>query len=123
MGIILGVMRILLLRPKSSHNLFSSVPPLGLGYLAGSLGKQGHEVEIQDEANRFFNDVTFDSNLQRSQPDLIGIQVYSRELVTARKLLARVRSHVGTHVPVVAGGAHPSTMPAELFTQDRKSVV
>ncbi len=108
-------MKILLLRPQSNHYLFSSVPPLGLGYLAGALGKQGHEVEIQDVANRFFHDDTFHINLQQSPPDIIGIQVYSRELAAAKNLLDRIRSQVGPQVTVVAGGAHPSTMPDELF--------
>ena len=43
-------MKVILIRPPRRHPLEQSltVPPLGLAYIAASLERNGHEVEIWD---------------------------------------------------------------------------
>jgi anaerobic magnesium-protoporphyrin IX monomethyl ester cyclase len=104
--------RVLLLKP-ASQAITVPAPPLGLGYLARSLEKAGIDVEILDMDNRKASWKDLDSSLRRSVPDLIGIQVHSRELEAAQTLIAGLRKAIGQALPIAIGGPHPSTLPLE----------
>jgi radical SAM superfamily enzyme YgiQ (UPF0313 family) len=106
-------MKVLLLQPFPQGPFGYSVPPLGLGYLATSLLRRDIDVEILDLASRRFGLNDLRRALSPNPPDLVGIQVYSRELDNARQLVSLVRRELGAGAPIVVGGPHPSTMPEE----------
>ena len=76
-------MKILLMIPlikfvKEPPNL----PDLGLGYLASSLGKNGHKVYIRDwNMNPSVRD--FINCLLAIKPDIIGIKVFTKDVKAA----------------------------------------
>jgi len=108
-------MKVLLLRPRPESYAFSPAPPLGLGYLATALINHGFETKILDLNNRLNRKRDIVNQIKNYDPDLVGVQVYSRDLQESRDLLGRLRSCLKPAVPIVVGGPHPSTMPDQLF--------
>jgi radical SAM superfamily enzyme YgiQ (UPF0313 family) len=80
---------------------YSLFPPLSLMTIAG-LTPPEHEVIISDEhvADLDFSDT----------PDLVGMTVYISSAHRAYRIAAKYRKR---GVPVVLGGIHPTTLPAE----------
>ena len=108
-------MKILLLRPKSKLYALSSVPPLGLGYLARALLNRGFDVEIADFNNRRCRENRLLEKWRKSPPDIIGLQLQSRDIAEGRVLIQRLRKWLGSSIPIVLGGPHPSTMPEQVL--------
>ncbi|MDP8257177.1 MAG: radical SAM protein [Candidatus Alcyoniella australis] len=108
-------MKVSLLRPFPKNSVCSSVPPLGMGYIATALLRAEIEVELLDLGNKYLQSKDFEARLEQSRPDLVGIQVYSREMEQNQQMIDRARNVLGHDVPIVAGGPHPSTMPLETF--------
>ena len=108
-------MQVLLLRPYPKNSVCSSVPPLGLGYVAAALLRAGIEVEILDRGNRTLGEAEFRARLRGARPDLVGVQVHSRDVDQSAEMIRETREVVGDRVPIVVGGPHPSGMPTEVF--------
>jgi anaerobic magnesium-protoporphyrin IX monomethyl ester cyclase len=99
-------MRILLVRPPAST--FNVSPPIGLGYLATSLRREGHWVSVLDCTKEEMTLPGFRSFLRQKTPcDIYGFQTYSCEVNLVRQCLQVVREEVPNAVRVI-GGAHPS---------------
>ncbi len=96
-------MKVLLLNPNPKVWHAPKVPPLGLGYVAAALEREGHTVGI------------WDGVVQREAPDLAGWDVVGATSVTpqvqeAWRLLARAKA--GGAITVL-GGPHPTCLPEE----------
>ena len=74
-----GAMNILLLRPprRGFLDLGLSVPPMGLAYIAGSLLKAGHSVQILDAYALGWSWKHFEQWIQSRSFDMIGLTVMS----------------------------------------------
>lgn len=106
-------MKVLLIRPYNKESL-TVVPPLGLGYLATSLRKNGFKVEILDCVKEKIKPDNIIQILTKKKPDVFGITVFSSDLAIAKEYLEKVKKF-DENVITVVGGPHPSALPAECF--------
>lgn len=104
-------------------------PPLGLAYIGAVLEEAGHKVEILDtialnwrspikikgriHLGQKWEDISDD--IKRSKPDAVGISCpFSCQSHNAHKVAELVKAY-DTDVPVIMGGAHPSTLPKKVL--------
>lgn len=125
-------LKILLIYPPFSLGSYERpivVPPLGLAYIGAVLEKAGYKVEILDTiALNWRNPVKIkdkihlgqkwrdiSDEIKRSKPDVVGISSpFSCQSENAHKVAELVKAY-DTDVPVVMGGAHPSTLPKRVL--------
>lgn len=118
-------MKIILLNPpvlKSSRrsirpvveNLFYNSAPLGLCYLAAVLKKEGHDVRIIDAAVEGLSVAAVIKKMRGFSPDIAGISTVTVSMGAACELAREIKKDL-SGVTVVAGGAHITSVPEELF--------
>jgi radical SAM superfamily enzyme YgiQ (UPF0313 family) len=100
-------MLVLLIQPEYKDSW--AAPPLGLGYLAGSLQKAGEEVAFIDLTLTPMTDDNFKEFITDTKPDLIGISLMVRALPEVRKLITLINEV--SDVPVVIGGPQVTIEP------------
>ena len=101
-------MKICLVRPDSI--IVACPPPLGLGYLAGYLGKKRKdEVEIIDGRRLRINAAEMVSRLKISKPGLVGITALSFEAKEAHELAAAIKKEM-PGVLIVLGGPYATSV-------------
>ena len=103
---------VLLVKPKNKS--FTVTPPLGLGYLAGTLKKNGYRAEIMD-LDIVSEDQLIES-IARLNPGLIGITGMSVDYAEMGQLILLFRK-VNPKSKIVLGGNHVSAMPGEVFNK------
>jgi anaerobic magnesium-protoporphyrin IX monomethyl ester cyclase len=92
-------------------------PPLGLGYLASSLKKNGFKVELVDYT--FLNNDEAEKKVQDSNPKIIGIySMFSMK----KKSIELAKKFKKNDILLVAGGPLPTLSPLE-FLKDFDIVV
>jgi len=106
-------MKILLIRPFNKESL-TVVPPLGLGYLATASRKEGISVKILDCVKDKILPEGIISILKSGKFDLVGITVFSSDLVVTKDYLKKIKEF-NQKIITVIGGPHPSAMPKECF--------
>lgn len=100
-------MKILLVTPISDTHYV--VPPIGLGYLASSLRKNGFsEISILDCIKEEMDFDGFRSYIKKNIPDVAGFQIFSCDFANTLKQINIVKE-VNPSAMVVIGGAHVST--------------
>ncbi len=104
-------MKVLLVNPITRNTSLSS-PDLGLGYLAGALEKENHQVDILDCVNLRLTFKNFENYIAGTNFDVIGFRVFSTDLFSVKKSLLIVKKR-RPDVKVVLGGAHPSAFPEQ----------
>ncbi|MCX5848784.1 MAG: radical SAM protein [Deltaproteobacteria bacterium] len=104
-------MKILLVNPIT-RNISLSSPDLGLGYLAGALEKEKHQVDILDCVNLRMTYNKFENYIAEVDFDVIGFRVFSTDLFSVKKSLQIVRKR-RPDVKIILGGAHPSAFPEQ----------
>lgn len=127
-------MKVFLLNPPNEHREgddFYVTFPLGLGYVAGYLEQQGHEVEVFDSlaGHEKPEEVTGDmyrvgaadeeivSRIESCAPDIVGISCsYTVQYPSARRIAARIKE--ATKLPIVLGGAHASALPRDVLRDE-----
>jgi magnesium-protoporphyrin IX monomethyl ester (oxidative) cyclase len=125
-------LKILLIYPPFSLASYERpivTPPLGLAYIGAVLEEAGHKVEIVDtialnwrspikikgriHLGQKWEDISDD--IKRSKPDAVGISCpFSCQSHNAHKVAELVKAY-DTDVPVIMGGAHPSTLPKKVL--------
>lgn len=132
-------MKILLLAPPSTiygkdPTVPGITPPLGIAYIAAYLVQHGYEVELLDtvalggsEPTSALGDVWVRygitdeevlKKLEGIRPDVVGITcMYTAYAGDAHRLAKVVKSY-NPEIPVIFGGAHPSTFP-EFVLKDK----
>lgn len=101
-------MRIFLLHP-AFEAYFTYEAPIGLAYLKKICQEKGHTVEVLDNNVMHLNE---DEVIRRLRGfDLLGITMTTPTYRAVRSLSERVRAELG--IPVVIGGAHPTSSPAD----------
>jgi len=104
-------MKVSLISPKWNQ-MTNSYPPLGLGYLAACLEREGHQVRIHDFglrpdlpiADEVEGVVTFG-------PDLVGMTSMTTSHHSQEEAARLLKGRLG--VPIVIGGPHATTLPHE----------
>ncbi|MDD5681275.1 MAG: radical SAM protein, partial [Candidatus Omnitrophica bacterium] len=102
-------MKIVLVNVRQSD---STVPPLGLLYIASSLEKAGFEVQLFDP---FFDNEEYLARIEEINPDLIGFSVLTSSYGKAKKTIAKIKSLLPDAI-YCAGGVHISSLPEESLT-------
>ncbi len=80
-------------------------PPLGIMYIASFLKSRGFDVRIWDE----YKNSLFLKEVEKFQPDLIGISLLSSQLAFVKTLLPVLRQT--TKALLTIGGIHPTVLP------------
>ena len=99
-------MRVALVRPKYYTHLIT--PPLGIGYIAGSLRANGVPVQIVDGLNLGL--ATLEIVAACDAADLVGISCLSDYYLETIELTEALKAAGKT---VIIGGPHASALPAE----------
>ena len=107
-------MDVLLVFPYSRTHY--SVPPLGLGYLATALRRQGFDVQILDCTKERLQLDGFRRRIMDQRPRMVGIQTFSFDFHTVKGELEAVKD-IDPAIVTVVGGAHPSGAPDETLSQ------
>lgn len=110
-------MKIVLINPsqKAAYGKLKApvYPPLGLGYLAAVLLKEGYEVEMLDmEAGRVSRG-DFKKWLRQEQPQLVGFTCTTPLYDEVLKLSKIVKEEIGR--VVCCGGIHPTVLAEDMF--------
>jgi len=99
--------KIILIHPKYETHIIT--PSLGLGYLAASLLKDGHEVNIIDCVARNISHKNVLEILKKEKPNIVGITIMSMFYKNALELIQMIRTNIDTKI--VIGGPHVSALP------------
>jgi radical SAM superfamily enzyme YgiQ (UPF0313 family) len=104
-------MKVLLLRPHADSD--ELIPPFGLGYLAAAIRKN-HEVKILDGIKEKLTPDGLAEFLKKERPDVVGIQIFTFQILTAKKYLDIIKK-ILPNAKIILGGPHPSCAPETLF--------
>lgn len=103
-------MNILLIQPPIDSATRVLWPPVGLGYLATALRRDGHEVFLLDCARERLGDKEFVNRVLSTTPEMVGFSVYTLSVPCVRRLASLVRAHI-PGATIVIGGPHISALP------------
>lgn len=106
-------MKILLVAPyKQSYCGLAEFPPIGLGYLATSLRKNSHQVEILDCLKEGIGPKEYAQYLKESRPQAVGVNSWSSSIPQTKEIL-RITKEINEKIITIIGGPHPSALPSE----------
>lgn len=130
------IKKILLLVPPCSlpmGKLKVTVPPLGLGYIAAVLEKEGYLVEILDATvEGFRQEVRIDHKriryglsygqikeiIKEFNPDVAGISCHSTSQFENSLDTCKAVREVNKKIITILGGIHPSTFPYQILEEN-----
>ncbi|MFH1642969.1 MAG: radical SAM protein [Nanoarchaeota archaeon] len=104
--------KVLLIKPKSYS--LAITPPLGLGYLSGTLKKNGYSVTIID--CDLISKKKLIKEAERLKPDLIGITGMTPDFPEIKNL-AKLFRKISPKAKIIVGGIHVSVLPKESFIE------
>ncbi len=100
---------ILLIKPINDIYYIIS-PNLGLGYLATTLIKNGHHVDIINSGKEKLTYEQFKNIILENNYDIIGFQVFTYEMVSVKKHSDIIKK-ISPDTVVIVGGPQPSGDP------------
>lgn len=110
----------MLILPPSKSAIKSTLgvtgPPLGLGYLASALEKNGHEVRLIDSLAMGYDLADVKRAVQKFDPELVGITATTPAIYDAYSI-ARVVKEVNPDCRTVLGGPHVTFMARETLEE------
>ena len=135
-------MKILLIKPpltlpRNFKGIARFFPPIGLGYIAASLEKNGYEANILDagiekwnKINERGNDVKYlgmswkdiTERLKQENPDIVGISILTVEAINA-SLTAKAVKNANKNIKVVAGGPHVCVRPEQTISDPNIDII
>lgn len=86
------------------------ISPLGLAYIAGGLLEENHEVNIFDFNLKGDDDEKFIREIERFQPDFVGI-TFTTSLIEEADRVAKIVKRFDRNISVIGGGPHCSSFP------------
>lgn len=99
-------MKVLLVNIKNEKaTSYVRTPSVGLGYIASSLMKQNHKVEILDCVKEGYSFDDFKIFLNNKSFDVIGITVFTVSINSIKKYVDIIKSY-DKNIAVVLGGPH-----------------
>lgn len=106
-------MRVLLLQPNYDVHVIH--PPLGFGYLASYLIKNGHEVSIFDGTLKNASLSDYLAKILELKPELIGISVLTRGHNLTKEMVKAIKQKFKS-IPIVIGGTQLTAVPKEVMS-------
>lgn len=113
-------MKVLFVNPMSGERP-RTTPCIGLGYLASLSRDAGHEASLLDCAIEGYGYDDFERHISEHQPDLVGIRVFTADLVHVRELMERIHRAAPAAI-IIIGGPHPSMVPPAHLYEDLPSL-
>jgi len=106
---------------KDNYKSSSTLPPLGILYVAGEVEKAGYQVNVVDaEAEKLDDEAVF-QKVKLFEPDLVGIYCtifnFKRLLNLAEKIKKEIKC------PIFFGGPHPTAYWDEVAAEDNVDIV
>jgi len=95
---------------------FGHAPPLGIGYIAAYLERDGHEVQILDACAMELNIEQTVERVQQYRPDLVGITVLTNYADRAKELSESIKKRM-PHVTTLLGGPHATYFYREILKE------
>jgi len=102
-------MKIVLVNVRQSD---STVPPLGLLYVASSLERAGFETFVLDP---FFDNEEYITRIKEINPAVVGFSILTSTYSKAKTTIARIKRELPNAV-FCAGGVHVTSLPEESLT-------
>jgi len=108
-------MKVLLIDPKRINlETYLIIPNVGIGYLATSLRRAGHEVEICNAARDSTMPEQVARDVAQKRYDIVGITIFTPYFTSAAKYAEAIRNRF-PQVILVAGGPHAIFEPEDVF--------
>jgi radical SAM superfamily enzyme YgiQ (UPF0313 family) len=107
-----------MLKNKKAKIVRGLLPPLGLGYLASVLEKNGYSVRIIDSPVLGYDEADIIDYADKFRPAVLGISVLTPVAEQAYKL-ARDFKFRFPETKIILGGAHPTCFPEESINRDK----
>lgn len=104
-------------KSKSMKGIMNVVQPLGLGYIAALLEREGYEVRIEDSQCLGETHQDLINRIKKYDMDIIGISATTPTFGSSLLTAELVRQNL-PHVPIIIGGAHVSALPRETMAYD-----
>ncbi len=101
---------------KALGKVGSLTEPLGLAYLAASIKKEGHHVEIIDCTLRSFSFEQLDKKLLERNWGLVGIGIVTPMYLRAKETIGYIKQKVNSKI--VVGGPHVTIFPKETMEEN-----
>ena len=123
-GVLSSDVDVILVYPRTGVDMGATIaPPHGLLALAAPLLKKGYKVQIIDQrVDLLWRDHLIAAVLKR--PMCVGLSTMTGTQIFHALQAARVvRDAVGGKVPLVWGGAHPSTLPEQTVESEYVDIV
>src|SRR4030042_3779992 len=96
--------RVLLVYPPQDVEWPGLTPPMGPGYLAETLQKQGIEYDVLD-MNLGYGIRHLLKKIEHFRPDLVGMSMITRNYRGFYRILERIKLHAN-QIKIVSGGPH-----------------
>ena len=115
-------MKVLLLNPPMNYGAYNqagrlyvdkSYPPLGLGYVAAVLEKDGVNVKLIDMIDTPFEDA--ERILRKEKPNVVGISCNLTDFRWGAFKLAQIVKRVDSNTVVIMGGSHATHMYKQIL--------
>lgn len=91
--------------------------PLGLGYIAAVLRRDGHKVSLLDPEAEGISYPAIAKRIEQSNPDVIGISSATPNFAYAVKI-AKIAKDLS--IPTILGGTHASSLPEMILEKHRE---
>ncbi len=116
-------MKVLLLNPPMYYGAYNqagrvyldkSYPPLGLGYIAATLKKEGYNPKVFD-----LIDIPFDEAeklIEKEKPDIVGISCNLTDYRWGAFKLAQIAKRINSNTKVIMGGSHATHLYEQVLT-------
>lgn len=109
-------MKVMLVNPCSDSPAFV-LPNLGLGYIAASLKRDGHEVVIADCPRDRITLAQWPNVVASHAPDVVGIQVFTCNYANVCEMIRIVKARVPSAI-TVCGGPHATAAPDQTLLEN-----
>ncbi|UCD84427.1 MAG: B12-binding domain-containing radical SAM protein [Deltaproteobacteria bacterium] len=93
------------------------MPPLGIGYIASVLEKEGHQVKIIDSAPLRYSDIDIKQELEKFNPEVIGISTQISDAKKALELGDFLKNHFD--VPLIIGGPYATNSFKQILQESK----
>jgi len=106
--------RIMLVFPPYTREAPSTLPPIGIGYLASYILSRNPKVKLRiiDFTVNEFSVKRFKSELKTFDPEILGISVLTLNFPFS-VIIARLAKECNPNIVVVMGGVHATMLPEE----------
>ncbi|MBU1627012.1 cobalamin-dependent protein, partial [bacterium] len=108
-------MKILLIKPPNPETPHVT-PLLGFGYISSVLKKQGHEISVLNCIKKDMKIENLEKHIKNENPQLLGIQMFTCDFSSAKRILQLTKQHF-SHITTVVGGPHVSGDYKEVLSE------